>query len=64
MVALCLAETLGGLMLGGPVDGLQVLHGGPVGGEKMDMAGSSNGAVVHLDLLKGSIEKVEAESRP
>ena len=30
----------------------------------MGMAGSSNGAVVHLDLLKGCIEKVEAESRP
>ena len=64
MVALCLTEALGGLVVSGFVDGLKVLHGSPVTGEKMGVAGSGKSAVVHLDLLKGGIEKVEAEGRP
>ena len=64
VVALCLGEALSGLMIDDFVDGLQALHGSPVAGKEVGMAGSGKSAVVHLDLLEGGIKKVEAEGRP
>ena len=61
---LCLGEALSGLMVGDFVDGLQVLHGSPVAGKEVGMAGSGKSAVVHLDLLEGGIKEVEAKGRP